>query len=240
MRTFVVSSVSSGRHRIIFYYITVMIQVAPSLLAADFARLGEEVSMVNKSRASLIHIDVMDGMFVPNITIGFPVIKSISRIAEKPLDVHMMVCDPGRYVDQVREAGAEIMNVHWEACTHLDSVIRSIRSAGMKAAVTLNPATPVMLLRDVIRDLDMVLLMSVNPGFGGQNFIPNTVRKVRELRSLIAESGSEAVIEIDGGVNLETAPALIEAGADILVAGSYVFRASDPFKAISDLIDLSE
>ncbi len=216
-----------------------MIQVAPSLLSADFARLGEAVTMVNTSRASMIHIDVMDGMFVPNITIGFPVIKAISTIAEKPLDVHMMVMDPGRYVGLVRDAGAAIMNVHWEACTHLDRVIHTIKDAGMRAAVTLNPATPVMMLQDIIRELDMVLLMSVNPGFGGQSFITNTLRKVRQLRALIAESGSEAVIEIDGGVNLSTAPALIEAGADILVAGSYVFGASDPHKAIADLIDLA-
>lgn len=216
-----------------------MIQVAPSLLSADFARLGEAVAMVNTSEASLIHIDVMDGMFVPNITVGFPVIKSISTIAEKPLDVHMMVSEPGRFVDRVRDAGASIMNVHWEACTHLDRVVHTIREAGMKPAVTLNPATPVMFLRDIIRELDMVLLMSVNPGFGGQKFIPNTINKVRELRKLIAESGSEAVIEIDGGVNLETAPSLIEAGADILVAGSYVFNAADSHKAISDLISLS-
>lgn len=216
-----------------------MIQVAPSLLSADFARLGEAVTMVNTSRASMIHIDVMDGMFVPNITIGFPVIKAISTITEKPLDVHMMVMDPGRYVGLVRDAGAAIMNVHWEACTHLDRVIHTIKDAGMRAAVTLNPATPVMMLQDIIRELDMVLLMSVNPGFGGQSFITNTLRKVRQLRALIAESGSEAVIEIDGGVNLSTAPALIEAGADILVAGSYVFGASDPHKAIADLIDLA-
>lgn len=213
-----------------------MIQVAPSLLSADFTRIGEAVDMINRSRASLIHIDVMDGMFVPNITVGFPVIESISRVAVKPLDVHMMVCDPGRYIENLRVAGADIVSVHQEACTHLDSVIRSIRDAGMKAAVALNPATPVMMLRDVIRDLDMVLIMSVNPGFGGQSFIPNAVRKVSELRALIAETGSEAVIEIDGGVNLKTAPALIEAGADILVAGSYVFKAPDPEKAISDLI----
>lgn len=216
-----------------------MIQVAPSLLSADFARLGEAVEMVNTSRASLIHIDVMDGMFVPNITIGFPVIKAISTIAEKPLDVHMMVMDPGRYVGAVRDAGAAIMNVHWEACTHLDRVVHTIKDAGMRAAVTLNPATPVMLLRDIIGELDMVLLMSVNPGFGGQSFIPNTLRKVRELRAMIAEAGSEATIEIDGGVNMKTAPSLIEAGADILVAGSYVFGAADPHKAISDLIELS-
>lgn len=216
------------------------LQVAPSLLAADFARLGEAVEIVNRSDASLIHIDVMDGMFVPNITIGFPVISSISKIAEKPLDVHMMVMDPGRFVGQVRDAGAAIMNVHWEACTHLHRVVHSIKDAGMRAAVTLNPATPVMLLRDIITDLDMVLLMSVNPGFGGQKFIQNTVSKVRDLRQMIMASGSQATIEIDGGVDLTTAPALIEAGADILVAGSYVFRAPDPQKAIADLIELSK
>lgn len=215
-----------------------MIQVAPSLLSADFARLGEAVEMVNTSQASMIHIDVMDGMFVPNITIGFPVIRAISKIAKKPLDVHLMICDPGRYVGAVRDAGAEIMNVHQEACTHLDRVVHEIKEAGMKAAVTLNPATPVTMLTDIIGELDMVLLMSVNPGFGGQKFIPNTLRKVRELRGLIAESGSKAVIEIDGGVNLSTAPSLIEAGADILVAGSYVFGASDPHKAVADLIAL--
>lgn len=215
-----------------------MIQVAPSLLSADFARLGEAVEMVNTSQASMIHIDVMDGMFVPNISIGFPVIRAISKIAKKPLDVHLMICDPGRYVGAVRDAGAEIMNVHQEACTHLDRVVNEIKEAGMKAAVTLNPATPVAMLTDIIGELDMVLLMSVNPGFGGQKFIPNTLRKVRELRGLIAESGSKAVIEIDGGVNLSTAPSLIEAGADILVAGSYVFGASDPHKAIADLIAL--
>lgn len=217
-----------------------MIQVAPSLLSADFARLGEAVDMVNRSKSSLIHIDVMDGMFVPNITIGFPVIKSISRIAEKSLDVHMMVEEPGRFVDRMRDAGASIMNVHWEACTHIDRVVRSIREAGMRPAVTLNPATPVMLLRDIIREVDMVLLMSVNPGFGGQKFIANTINKVKDLRALIAETGSEAVIEIDGGVNLTTAPALIEAGADILVAGSYVFNAPDPLKAVADLAALAD
>lgn len=216
-----------------------MIQVAPSLLSADFAHLGEAVDMVNKSKASLIHIDVMDGMFVPNITVGFPVIKSIAGMAEKPLDVHLMVMEPGRFVERVREAGASIMNVHWEACTHLDRVIRTIRDAGMHPAVTLNPATPVMLLRDIIREVDMVLLMGVNPGFGGQSFIMNTLNKVRELRRLIEETGSEATIEIDGGVNLRTAPALIEAGADILVSGSYVFHAPDPSKAIDDLLSLA-
>lgn len=216
-----------------------MIQVAPSLLAADFARLGEAVEIVNRSRASLIHIDVMDGMFVPNITIGFPVISSIKRIAEKPLDVHMMVVDPGRYVGAVRDAGAHLMNVHYEACTHLHRVVSSIHEAGMKAGVTLNPATPVSMLEDIIGDVDLVLLMSVNPGFGGQKFIRNTVGKVKRLKSLIAGSGSRAVIEVDGGVTLATAPGLIDAGADVLVAGSYVFNAADPIKAVSDLIELS-
>lgn len=217
-----------------------MVQVAPSLLAADFARLGEAVEIVNRSRASLIHIDVMDGMFVPNITIGFPVIAAINRIAEKPLDVHMMVVDPGRYVGAVRDAGAHLMNVHYEACTHLHRVVSSIHEAGMKAGVTLNPATPVEMLEDIVADVDLVLLMSVNPGFGGQKFIPNTVRKVERLRSMIERQGSRAVIEIDGGVDLNTAPALIAAGADVLVAGSYVFKAPDPIVAVSDLIDLSE
>lgn len=215
-----------------------MIQIAPSLLSADFANLGRAVELCNGSNASLIHIDVMDGMFVPNITIGFPVIASIHSIAHKPLDVHMMVMDPGRFVGQVRDAGAGIMNVHWEACTHLDRVVHSIREAGMKPAVTLNPATPVELLRDIITEVDMVLLMSVNPGFGGQKFIPQTLSKVRRLRRLIAESGSSATIEIDGGVNLSTAPDLIAAGADVLVAGSFVFGAPNPHKAIDDLLAL--
>lgn len=211
------------------------LQVAPSLLAADFARLGEAVEIVNRSDASLIHIDVMDGMFVPNISVGFPVIASISRVAEKPLDVHMMVVDPGRFVGAVRDAGAHLMNVHYEACTHLNRVIASIHEAGMRAGVTLNPATPVGMLEEIITDVDMVLLMSVNPGFGGQKFIPGTVAKLRRLRELIDLSGSQALIEIDGGVDLNTAPALIGAGADILVAGSYVFKAPDPIRAIHDL-----
>lgn len=216
-----------------------MIEVSPSLLAADFSRLGEAVETVNRSNASYIHIDVMDGVFVPNITIGFPVISAIRKIATKPFDVHLMIVDPGRYVSQVRDCGAEIMNVHWEACTHLDRVVHSIHDAGMKAGVTVNPATPVELLRDIISELELVLVMSVNPGFGGQKFISNTINKVRRLRSLIAETGSKAKIEIDGGVDLTTAPALIDAGADILVAGSYVFRAPDPVNAIDRLIDLS-
>ena len=216
------------------------IQVAPSILAADFTRLGEAVDMVNRSRASMLHIDVMDGMFVPNISIGFPVISSVSRISCKPLDVHMMVMDPGRYVDVVRDAGGALMNVHYEACTHLDRVVASIHDAGMKAGVTLNPATPVGMLEDIIGEVEMVLLMSVNPGFGGQKFIANTVRKVARLRELIDSTGSKAVIQVDGGVTLDTAPALIKAGADVLVAGSFVFRSMDPVGAIESLIELGE
>ena len=215
-----------------------MIHVAPSLLSADFTRLGEAVEMVNRSDASYIHIDVMDGMFVPNISIGFPVIAAINRMTHKPLDVHMMVVDPGRYVEAVSKAGAWLMNVHYEACTHLHRVVSQIHEAGMKAGVTLNPATPVELLRDIITDVDLVLLMSVNPGFGGQKFIQGTIDKVRRLRRLIEETGSQAEIQIDGGVNPETAPALIEAGATVLVAGSYVFAAPDPIKAIADLHQL--
>ena len=217
-----------------------MIQVAPSLLAADFARLGEAVDTVNNSDASLIHIDVMDGVFVPNITIGFPVIASIASIARKPLDVHMMVTDPGRFTGAVRDAGAHLMNVHVEATVHLNRVVQQIKAAGMKAGVTLNPASPVCLLEDIIGDVDLVLLMSVNPGFGGQKFIAHTIDKLRALRAMIDRTGSTAKVEIDGGVNLKTAPALIEAGADILVAGSYVFGAADPAAAIRSLIDLSK
>lgn len=215
-----------------------MTQVSPSLLSADFANLGRDVEMINESEATLIHIDVMDGVFVPNISFGFPVLKSIQPIAKKPLDVHLMIVDPGKFVGQVRDIGAEIMNVHAEACTHLHRTVQQIKAAGMKAAVTLNPATPVCMLEDIVGDLDMVLLMSVNPGFGGQKFIVNTLEKVRRLRDLIARTGSNALIEIDGGVNLETGRQLIDAGADILVAGNYVFAAPDPKAAIAGLAAL--
>ena len=183
----------------------------------------------------MLHIDVMDGVFVPNISFGFPVMKYIQKLATKPLDVHLMIVDPQRYVSQVRDCGAEYMNVHYEACTHLHRVVQQIKDAGMKAAVTLNPATPVELLTDIVADLDMVLLMSVNPGFGGQKFIPNTLAKLRRLKKLITESGSHAIVEIDGGVNLETGAALVKEGADVLVAGSFVFSAPDPVKTIHDL-----
>lgn len=212
-----------------------MIQVAPSLLSADFANLGRDIEMLNGSAASMLHIDVMDGVFVPNISFGFPVMKYIQKLATKPLDVHLMIVDPQRYVNQVRDCGAEYMNVHYEACTHLHRVIQQIRDAGMKTAVTLNPATPVELLTDIISDLNMVLLMSVNPGFGGQKFIPHTINKLRRLKKLIADTGSHALVEIDGGVNLETGAALAAEGADVLVAGSFVFSAPDPAKTIHDL-----
>lgn len=210
-------------------------KVSPSLLSADFGRLNEDVEMLNRSQADLLHLDVMDGVFVPNISFGFPVIEAVAKVARKPLDVHLMIVEPQNYINQVRDCGAEIMNVHQEACTHLHRTVEAIKAAGMKAGVTLNPATPVATLEDIIADLDMVLLMSVNPGFGGQKFIANTLNKVRRLRELIALTGSKAEIEVDGGVNASTAPLLAEAGADILVAGSYVFSAPDPEAVIASL-----
>ncbi|MDE5555143.1 MAG: ribulose-phosphate 3-epimerase [Muribaculaceae bacterium] len=209
--------------------------VAPSILSADFNNLGRDTQMVNDSAAGLIHIDVMDGVFVPNISFGFPVIKAVSKIATKPLDVHLMIVDPQRYISQVRDCGAEIMNVHQEACTHLHRTVAAIRDAGMKPAVTLNPATPVETLRDIIADLHMVLLMSVDPGFGGQKFIESTIGKIGRLRQLIAETGSSALIEIDGGITLDNAPKVAAAGADIVVAGNTVFSAANPTEVIRQL-----
>lgn len=215
-----------------------MTKVSPSLLSADFGRLNQDVEMVNRSEAALLHLDVMDGRFVPNISFGFPVIEAVSRVSVKPLDVHLMIVEPDRWVSRVRDTGAAIMNVHAEACTHLHRTVQAIRAAGMKAAVTLNPATPVGCLEEIVADLDMVLLMSVNPGFGGQKFIERTVEKTRKLKKLIADSGSHAEIEIDGGVNLETGRRLVQAGVDILVAGSYVFGAEDPEAVIAGLAAL--
>lgn len=209
--------------------------VSPSILAADFLNLGRDIAMLNSSDADMIHCDVMDGVFVPNISFGFPVIKQVASIATKPLDVHLMIVNPQNYIGAVRDAGAALMNVHQEACVHLHRTICAIKDAGMKAAVTLNPSTPVEMLEDVIDELDMVLLMSVNPGFGGQKFIENTLKKIRRLRAMIEVSQSNALIEIDGGVNANTAPKLAEAGADVLVAGSYVFNAADPHAAIHSL-----
>lgn len=210
-------------------------QVSPSLLAADFSNLAKDIDMINKSDADMLHLDVMDGVFVPNISFGFPVMESVSKICTKPLDVHLMIVHPERWVGQVRDIGAGIMNFHQEACVHMYSLVQNIHNAGMKAAVTLCPSTPVDTLKDIIGELDMVLLMSVEPGFGGQKFIPHTLAKTEELKKLINKSGSSALIEIDGGVNAETAPLLAKAGADILVAGSYVFNANDPISVISSL-----
>lgn len=212
-----------------------MTQIAPSMLSADFGNLAADVEMVNNSAAAMIHLDVMDGQFVPNISFGFPVIEAIAKVARKPLDAHLMILEPDKWVDTLAKIGVETMNVHWEACTHLHRTVQAIRAAGMKPAVTLNPATPVEFLRDIITDVDMVLLMSVNPGFGGQKFIPQILDKTRRLRRLIEETGSKALIQIDGGVNLDTGRQLVDAGADILVAGSYVFNSADPTATIAAL-----
>lgn len=213
-------------------------KTSPSLLAADFLNLHKEIEMINTSEADYLHLDVMDGVFVPNISFGFPVLKDVAKECRKPLDVHLMIVEPDKWIEQVRALGAEIMNVHQEACLHLHSTVQRIHAAGMKAGVTLNPSTPVEILTDIIQDLDLVLLMSVNPGFGGQPFIRHTLDKVRRLRRLIDESGSKALIEIDGGVNEKTGRELADAGADILVAGSYVFGAQDPHAAIHSLSSL--
>jgi len=211
------------------------LKIAPSLLAANFSDLRADMDMINRSEADWLHLDIMDGVFVPNISFGFPVLKHVAKLCHKPLDVHLMIVSPEKFIPEVKALGAYMMNVHYEACPHLHRVVQQIKEAGMKAGVTLNPATPVSLLADIIRDVDMVLLMSVNPGFGGQEFIPHTLEKVKELRALIGHTGSSALIEVDGGVNDETAPLLVEAGADVLVTGSYVFKSPSPEETIHSL-----
>ena len=209
--------------------------VSPSLLAADFTNLCKDIDMINRSEADWLHMDIMDGVFVPNISFGFPVLEAVASICQKPLDVHFMTVHPEEYIARTARLGAMMMNIHYEACTHLHRTIGAIHQAGMKAGVTLNPSTPVSALEDIICDVDMVLLMSVNPGFGGQKFIENTIQKIHRLRQLIQESGSQALIEVDGGVQSETAPRLVQAGVDILVSGSYVFKAEDPIATIRSL-----
>lgn len=209
--------------------------IAPSLLAADFMNLQRDVEMINQSEADWLHLDIMDGVFVPNISFGFPVLKGLKKICRKPMDVHLMIVEPHKFIREVAETGAYLMNVHYEACTHLHRTIAGIHEAGMKAGVTLNPHSPVSLLEDIVQDVEVVMLMSVNPGYGGQKFIEHTVEKTRQLREMIDRKGLNTLIEIDGGVNFETGKRLLDAGADVLVAGSFVFSAADPASVIKEL-----
>lgn len=212
--------------------------IAPSLLSADFLRIGEEVEMINNSEADWLHLDIMDGVFVPNISFGFPVLNALKPVCRKPMDVHLMIVEPQKFIPEVAASGAYMMNVHYEASPHLHRTVGAIREAGMKAGVTLNPHTPVGLLEDIIQDVDMVLLMSVNPGFGGQRFIEHSVEKTARLKELILKKNLSTLIEVDGGVNLETGRRLVEAGADVLVAGSFVFKSPDPVRTIRELKEL--
>lgn len=209
--------------------------IAPSLLAADFMNLQRDVEMINQSEADWLHLDIMDGVFVPNISFGFPILKGLKKNCRKPMDVHLMIVEPHKFIREVAEMGAYLMNVHYEACTHLHRTIAGIHEAGMKAGVTLNPHSPVSLLEDIVQDVEVVMLMSVNPGYGGQKFIEHTVEKTRQLREMIDRKGLNTLIEIDGGVNFETGKRLLDAGADVLVAGSFVFSAADPVSVIKEL-----
>lgn len=214
------------------------ILISPSLLSANFLDLRKDIEMINGSEADWLHMDVMDGVFVPNISYGFPVIEQVAKISTKPLDVHLMIVQPERYVERLAKAGAMMMNVHYETCTHLHRTIQEIHAAGMKAGVTLNPSTPICSIEDVLGDVDMVLLMSVNPGFSGQKFIESTVDKLRRLKQMVRASGCSPLIQVDGGVQAETAPRLVEAGADVLVSGNYIFKAKDPVATIRELKSL--
>jgi len=209
--------------------------IAPSLLAANFANLKKDIDLINESDADWFHLDVMDGVFVPNISFGIPVIKAINEYATKTLDVHLMIVNPDKFIDNFKKAGADVLTVHYEACPHLHRTVQAIKASGMKAGVSLNPHTPIAVLEDIITNLDLVLIMSVNPGFGGQSFIENTYKKIIQLKDLILKSGSKALIEIDGGVNDKNTPKLLAAGADVLVAGSFVFKSDNPTQTISDL-----
>ena len=210
-------------------------KIAPSLLAANFLNLQRDIEMINQSEADWLHLDIMDGVFVPNISFGFPILDALKSVCRKPMDVHLMIVEPQKFIPEIKAMGAYIMNVHYEACTHLHRTVAAIKEAGMKAAVTLNPHTPISLLEDILQDLDMVLLMSVNPGYGGQKFIEHSVEKTARLKDMILSKGLNTLIEVDGGVNMQTAKRLLDVGADVLVAGSFVFNAPDPLKTIQEL-----